>query len=90
MKRFYTLNCWRIDAAFIAAYPEFGGDIPTYNSVPRKIDDKRHDEFYYQEVEEVNGNNNGGNGNTQVVVAAAPTGPWVCDNGRWYAPGGVR
>lgn len=39
-KRFSTLNCWTIDSAFLHAYPEFMGDMPTFNSVPPQINDQ--------------------------------------------------
>lgn len=48
--RFHNINCWSIDTAFITEYPEFAGDIPTYNSIPPHIDDKMSDgkNFYFQ------------------------------------------
>lgn len=85
IRRFENLNCWRIDASFIAAYPEFAGDIPTYNSVPKKIDDKSYGEDYifgddldYSAVHNPHG------------TAVTAGGQWIYDNGRWYIAGAVR
>ncbi|THZ91623.1 hypothetical protein D6C82_09884 [Aureobasidium pullulans] len=80
IKRFYNLSCWRIDAAFIAAYPEFAGDIPTYNSVPKKIDDKPYEGEFYFGSEIRDGDTHNGSG-------AAGGGQWIYDNGRWYIAG---
>lgn len=100
MSRFNNLSCWRIDAAFIAAYPEFSGDIPTYNSVPRKVDGKgvveeveeegqgqrQGDYFFGMDVGAVGGVG-GVAGGTQGQQGH---GQWVCDNGRWFFAGDVR
>jgi hypothetical protein len=92
LRRFNNLSCWRIDSSFIAAYPEFAGDIPTYNSVPRKIDDKSHhqqNEEYYFGSEQVDGDAYDG-ATTAAAAAAAGNGQWVYDHGRWYTAAGVR
>lgn len=39
-KRVSNVNCWTIDSAFLHAYPEFMGDLPTFNSVPGQLDEK--------------------------------------------------
>jgi hypothetical protein len=86
IKRFYNLNCWRIDAAFIAAYPEFAGDIPTYNSVPKKIDDKPYQEdYFFGDDLDYSALHNGPGG-----PAVTAGGQWIYDNGRWYIAGAVR
>ncbi|KAH0388328.1 hypothetical protein KCU92_g973, partial [Aureobasidium melanogenum] len=91
IKRFNNLSCWRIDASFIAAYPEFAGDIPTYNSVPKKIDDKSYDGEYYFGSD----TNDGVVSHNGPGAATGPEGQWIYDNGRWYiagatVPGAVR
>ncbi|KAI4715958.1 hypothetical protein E4T48_07847 [Aureobasidium sp. EXF-10727] len=85
VKRFYNLSCWRIDAAFIAAYPEFAGDIPTYNSVPKKIDDKPYDGEYFFGSDLDDGVTHNGPG-----AATSAGGQWMYDHGRWYLAGAVR
>ncbi|KAI5205440.1 hypothetical protein E4T39_03009 [Aureobasidium subglaciale] len=84
-KRFCNLSCWRIDVAFLAVYPEFTGDIPTYNSVPKKIDDKPYEgEFLFgSEIQEGDTHNSAGAG-------VAGGGQWIYDHGRWYIAGAVR
>lgn len=86
IKRFNNLSCWRIDASFIAAYPEFAGDIPTYNSVPKKIDDKSYDGEYYFGSD----NSDGAVSHNGVGAPTGPEGQWIYDNGRWYIAGAVR
>ncbi|KAG9525584.1 hypothetical protein KCV07_g1116, partial [Aureobasidium melanogenum] len=83
IKRFNNLSCWRIDASFIAAYPEFAGDIPTYNSVPKKIDDKSYDGEYYFGSD----TNDGVVSHNGPGAATGPEGQWIYDNGRWYIAG---
>ncbi|CAD0083161.1 unnamed protein product [Aureobasidium vineae] len=85
IKRFYNLSCWRIDAAFIAAYPEFAGDIPTYNSVPKKIDDKPYEGEYFFGSDLDDGVTHNGPG-----AATTAGGQWIYDQGRWYVSGAVR
>ena len=88
-KRFNNLSCWRIDASFIAVYPEFAGDIPTYNSVPKKVDDRSFDGEYY-----FGSDTNAGVSHNASGTATHPEGQWVYDHGRWYiaaaATGAVR
>ncbi|GAB7350831.1 hypothetical protein MBLNU459_g1364t1 [Dothideomycetes sp. NU459] len=38
--RFDNVSCWTVDSAFLTQYPEFMGDMPTFNSVPPTINDK--------------------------------------------------
>ena len=51
LKRFNNNNCWTVDSGFLVRYPEFVGDLPTYNSIPARIEDKGSDEqnFYLQD-----------------------------------------
>lgn len=82
MKRFNNLSCWRIDASFIAAYPEFAGDIPTYNSVPKKIDDKSYEGEYF-----FGSDTNDGVSQSGPSATTDPEGQWIYDHGRWYIAG---
>lgn len=79
MRRFYNINYWSIDSAFMVEYPEFMGDIPIYNSVPPKVDDKyTSNQYFYHQEEEQNVNpmaTNNRVGNWVMVAngfAAAP------------------
>jgi hypothetical protein len=86
IRRFENLNCWRIDASFIAAYPEFAGDIPTYNSVPKKIDDRSYgEEYIYGDDLDYSAAVHNCHG-----TAVTAGGQWIYDNGRWYIAGAVR
>ena len=77
MKRFNNLNCWAVDAAFIAAYPEFAGDIPTYNSVPPRIEDKAFDGYWFDRE--------GGSQGDETQQTQ-----WPAEDRRWFVASGVR
>jgi len=40
MRRFNNINYWAIDESFLCAYPEFRGDMPSYNSIPGVVQEK--------------------------------------------------
>lgn len=40
MRRLNNINYWTVDSAFLTEFPEFTGDVPTYNSIPPCINEK--------------------------------------------------
>lgn len=52
-RRFHNLNYWSIDTAFLTEYPEFVGDIPVYNSIPPKVEERdiSNQYFFFQDEE---------------------------------------
>ncbi|KAL1306647.1 hypothetical protein AAFC00_005322 [Neodothiora populina] len=83
VRRLYNIRFWSIDVAFLNEYPEFVGDIPTYNSIPPRVDDAPacgNQYFFFQNDEEdddthmsTTTSNPSNDPNSNVTATSAPT-----------------